>query len=385
MKNLLVILGIFLYILNSAIAQVTGHDAADGPVPGGSRPMAYELGSYDSVRVLNEINVTGMADAYPWLSGDGLRLYFTKDTGSDYIYYTYRNNVNSYFTTPVPLDPLLPAILSCWLSANELDIYFIQYSDNQLYYASRSSVTSSFGAPVHISLSGVSAFISGPSLSPAQDELYLYNNSAGAKDILRFTRTSATSFAAAGKIIFPPSFSPGPGQLSKDGLSFYLSDYSSGIAQLHQMTRASLSDPLDSLKLVPGINSGTSHSFQPSMSYNSEWVAFCRSTQDTWSENDLYIAHNGTAVSVFSPERPGMTISLYPNPANDRFSFSVNLEKQESIGLIIYSSLGQKVRSSFFQSGEKIDIEISDLQEGFYLVEISGKEFRTIEKLIVRR
>ena len=78
---------------------------------------------YDTLRPLDELNDNLAADAYPWLSPDALRLYFTYGGGSsNQIMQTERITTSNYFSGPVPVT-LPVSILSIWLSNDELDFY----------------------------------------------------------------------------------------------------------------------------------------------------------------------------------------------------------------------------------------------------------------------
>ena len=45
------------------------------------------LGRYDNIRKVDEINSEDIADISPWISDDGLRLYFTKKVNGEYNWY----------------------------------------------------------------------------------------------------------------------------------------------------------------------------------------------------------------------------------------------------------------------------------------------------------
>src|ERR1700740_2129980 len=84
---------------------------------------------FDSIRPLGELN-TQYADAYPWISADGLRLYYT-DGGNNQIMYTERSNINSYFNAPTVAPLTFAGAISCWLTQNELTMYI---SDGNAIY-----------------------------------------------------------------------------------------------------------------------------------------------------------------------------------------------------------------------------------------------------------
>ena len=73
-------------------------------------------------------------------------------------------------------------------------------------------------------------------------------------------------------------------------------------------------------------------------------------------------------------------ISVYPNPAKDNFTISVNQEMQN--GLVeVFNSLGNKIYSKHF-SGSTTTIS-NKLNSGFYFVRVSDVEEVVVRKLIV--
>jgi hypothetical protein len=146
---------------------------------------------FDSVRSISELNSADEAEAYPCISPDGLRLYFTKGmVPFDNLMLSVRESTSDLFG---PAQLVMHSLLyteksSCWLSNDEREIYFMtRGSIYDVRYAIRESSNDSFSLPKGIpSLNGYH-FISGISL--VGDELYLYNSSAtNVKSILIFHR-----------------------------------------------------------------------------------------------------------------------------------------------------------------------------------------------------
>ena len=101
---------------------------------------AVDLG-YDGTRALSEINNSVAGEGYPWISADGLRLYYTSTSGESnfMIYYSERATVESLFQAPVPASINVVAPLSIWLSENEMEAYATTFDSNigKLYYYQR--------------------------------------------------------------------------------------------------------------------------------------------------------------------------------------------------------------------------------------------------------
>src|SRR5688572_17629433 len=64
--------------------------------PNNFKASSRQDSTWNNVRALNEINYDSLADAYPWISPDGLRLYLTKDTGIGYdsLFVSSRPSIN---------------------------------------------------------------------------------------------------------------------------------------------------------------------------------------------------------------------------------------------------------------------------------------------------
>lgn len=131
-----------------------------------------ESGNYIP-RVLDEINSADVADAYPWISGDGLRIYFVKEQT---IYIAERKTATEKFNTPLPLkfegDVQTP-VLSIWLSNDEKKLFYI--SQNIIYTATRKSMNETFSLPsVFTNEFKDFEFISSLSFTQKMKDLYLY-------------------------------------------------------------------------------------------------------------------------------------------------------------------------------------------------------------------
>lgn len=97
------------------------------------------------VRILGELNEFGEAESYPWLSGDGLRLYYCF---KNQIYFAKRKEGDRSFKFPVPLELSFEGdILSCYLSSDELKLYFVN-RDGLIYLATRDNKKEDFSAPI---------------------------------------------------------------------------------------------------------------------------------------------------------------------------------------------------------------------------------------------
>jgi len=81
-----------------------------------------------------------------------------------------------------------------------------------------------------------------------------------------------------------------------------------------------------------------------------------------------------------------ISFSVYPNPANSYFNFSINHEKAEETILHIYDINGSIVLSKNLGIISTLDqkVDLSNISQGFYFVKISTKNKSLIQKLIVK-
>ncbi|MBK6444209.1 MAG: T9SS type A sorting domain-containing protein [Bacteroidetes bacterium] len=338
---------------------------------------------YDTLRPLDELNDNLAADAYPWLSPDALRLYFTYGGGSsNQIMQSERITTSNYFSGPVPVT-LPVSILSIWLSNDELDFY--GSDGNDLFYGHRNSSASAFTSFSTITLNGFStSFFSGPSLDQTQNELYLYL--VGTTNVIaQMTRTGATSFDLVRFLPFPPNTTPSPGQLSKDGLSYFV-PARTGVASssLYEFTRASLTDSftVNNFNPVQGIPSSTNWKTQPTVSDNGTFLVFTASQTNSWMENDLFIAEGDEFVSVFDPSE-SFEVSVSPNPSSGIFQVRSGSSLNSTIELL--NVLGESIyKNDHLHPGEVLTIDLGGNQKGVVFCKIvSGSGKQKLVKLVI--
>lgn len=132
-------------------------------------------GTLENIRVMTELNTPDLSEAYPWISADGLRIYFTRN---DKIFTSKRNNRNESFQEPLELEfegLSNLQVLSCWLTRDEKKLFIV--SDNIIYISERTSVKKKFSLPqIYTNEYKDFSFISGISFTPDLKELYLYHS-----------------------------------------------------------------------------------------------------------------------------------------------------------------------------------------------------------------
>ncbi|MEZ5013541.1 MAG: hypothetical protein R2794_04555 [Chitinophagales bacterium] len=149
--------------------------------------IAYkdQNGSYNRARPLSEINSNALSDAYPWLSADGLRLYYCRDFK---IFVTGRKNIQDPFAAPTPVyfnGEVHLDVVSCWLTPKEDIMYII--ANNNIYISYKDKKTSAFSLPQLFS-DAFKNFYFIASLSFAADKktMYIYYSDEFEQSILKY-------------------------------------------------------------------------------------------------------------------------------------------------------------------------------------------------------
>ena len=338
---------------------------------------------FEYTRSLVEVNSAKDVDAYPWLSHDGNRIYFTKESedGNDRIVMVSKKRGEREYGNLIQLDFNFPKVdnLSCWFSKDEMEVYFsvrerdtLASTSTSIFYSKRENLNSSFSEPQKLTLNGsLKGFISAPSLTPDNSQMFLYNNSGHAHSILIFEKLNPLEFNLIGKVPFDNSFDPKPGQLSKDGLKYLVSDHVDE-SELFYVERNSLDEPFSpEIKVMEGItNDSTRLNSQPSISANEDVIVYVRGGK-TWGDNDLYISFHESALSD-KTNSDVLGVSLYPNPA---FAFvNVELDGNEFDQIMIFNTDGKLVlEKRFGESTTQAKFDVSIFQSGIYFCNIRSK------------
>lgn len=75
-------------------------------------------------------------------------------------------------------------------------------------------------------------------------------------------------------------------------------------------------------------------------------------------------------------------ISIFPNPAKEKI-FLASKGKPFTKGVVeLFNVLGQAVKTVNVPSGQQIEIDITDLPDGYYFLLFSGKEYQLAEKIL---
>jgi WD40-like Beta Propeller Repeat/PEP-CTERM motif len=189
----------------------------------------------------------------PYLSYDGLSLYFTRYINGDNatIYEARRSQPSGNFTS---VRQVLSSgnVYHPWVSQDNLRMYYEQEGSSwQVMVSQRASVNDSWS--VGNVVSGLPNNIGMPSLS--QDELTMVFNNPNVNgwDLYIATRPNKNSaFGTARNLSeINTAFADSSPSLSPDGLAIYFTSTRSGQALTYEATRQSLNDPFGAAQLLP--------------------------------------------------------------------------------------------------------------------------------------
>lgn len=201
-----------------------------------------EFVSVDNLR--DDIN-TSYNETSPFITPDGLRIYFQSDRTTGYgwdFYYAERADTSSSFNTPVYLSSLSTSENegNIWMSDDELQAYFTRYAGNyfyKIYTASRPDLTDSFGTATELSNLVWDSSSHNGSLMPDEKTIYFFSNGSGGEgeaDIYKATRSNiGDAFGTPQNIseLNTSSHDRSP-CVSRDGLTmFFISDRSPNIGK----------------------------------------------------------------------------------------------------------------------------------------------------------
>lgn len=322
---------------------------------------------FDFVRELTELNDSNKGEGYPWISNDGLRIYFSKSASSrTKNYYSKRESIDDLFSNPEELTTNLSSAnnFSPWLTDDELTIYFVRtipndFNSTKLYRATRNSIDLEFEAPIEVTLEfGNEGFNSSPSFTEDLEQLFIFHdNTTGNRSIRHFEKLDNHNYSFVDSISIPEGYSPCPGKLSKNGLKYYfaLERDSDLLNSLYVAKRDNLESTFDSFCYIDNedINNLEHRDIQPFMTKDRRFFVFIRASENSWAQNDLFIGYNSQPVSVKEYEfNENFKIAVSPNPATDFIKIEIvsNNQVYKRVDMIIYSSDGRVVDNIIFEN-----------------------------------
>ena len=353
-----------------------------------------------------------VAESYPWISDDGLRLYYTR---GNTIYFAQRGNIGSDFINPVALDNnLFDNVTSCWLSPDELSIYYVTGAST-LNVAKRNSTNENFAFIQAITfINKPEGNLFGPSFTPEMEELWMYNYN-GTEQIVSFRKTSRYEYTYTGVVDFKTTGEPTAGQFSRDGLSYCvplrLAD-DKEMKQLYVVTRESLRSQFSTVRLVETTKPIDITAYQPSISANGKCLIFVTGSKNQWSNNNLceaeivtdskfYQAPSTEASTQVVTEEASTEVDLAiiatavpfqvtaaPNPFSTQTTLSFLLPDNNAVKISLIDITGKIVFESDIQNMKQgrheYSIDRKNLAAGIYYAIIESGSDKRFVKLVIR-
>ncbi len=259
------------------------------------------------------LNAADAADAYSWLSKDGLRIYFTRDNSDDEIWKAERKSLTEEFKDPVSVTVNGISsdndVFSCWLTDDEKTLFFVTHRGGNgfttsLFRSTYDEVSKEFINPVKINLSGGDInetsyiFISGPSLTPDLKQLFVYYNDEHSDEhIACFTSNDGINYVF--KLFLNNGNNYCPGSLADNGLSFYLSlrDEDNLLVKLSRPDLNSDFGNPEYFTVDKNINEGKGY-YQPYVNTDLGLMAITFGLGN-WESNDLAIVKLPTEKTIY--------------------------------------------------------------------------------------
>ena len=118
------------------------------------------------------------------------------------------------------------------------------------------------------------------------------------------------------------------------------------------------------------------------LNFNTSSSQYKNQIGNTLFLDNLLFLYGGAGINN---EKAPVTISISPNPAIDKVNInSTGKNSDETLTLNIYNTMGALIRTESIKQ-DRQQINVGDLRNGIYLVEIRSNDFNKIQKLIIQR
>jgi hypothetical protein len=333
------------------------------------------------------VNKPGVADAYPFLSGDGLRLYFTsnREGGHGRFFLSTTKNTMEPFGEAVVLSKnLTDGYYAGSLTADELTLCMVK--SGKMYISKRMSKDGEFGEPVP--LKGINEkYHFGPAISPDGNEIIVMLTGNRNKFVKIYKKVRETEYRETGELPIPGTDEPGPGQFSKDGLSYYFSfENVKKEVTIWRYTRRSTNDRFVDLEELPVQINALQRNFHPTVSADASIIMHTTSQNDLWEEDDIVLV-NDPAKALTAPEQftsiqkndaQNITVMnkvvttqvrTFPNPFQSDIILEMSEQPGEHTFFILYDLTGKMIKQQRIVN-KKTSIELGNLPSATYIYQV---------------
>jgi len=381
------------YLLDAPVAQ--GEDEGIADVVYLTSAKAKEPVARDEMkaastpldcRETNPINKQDIADAYPWISADGLRLYFSssRKVAFSRIHISTRASVEEAFGEPTILSSHIPeGFVGAAFTPDELTMIAVR--SGNFYISIRKDRSVEFPEPVKVD--GIPYnFYLGPSFSPDGKEVIATTKVGNKYSIHRYLRTGPYTLTDAGKIDIKEEGEPGPGQLSKDGLSYYFSLETKTSEQLFRLTRTALGQPFEKTEalnaLLPAWATSLRNILQPSVNGDGSILVFVTSASKTWTDDEIALMNlakpvKPVVIKEVIIEKIVSNVNAYPNPFSTAFTVELSEIPSNGVMITLYDMDGKMVKQQR-TNNRMTKVEPGAITAGTYLYTITTMEGKLI-------
>ena len=290
----------------------------------------------DPVPVL-EIN-TEFEEWAPFLSYDGLTLYFgrvrTSDSYYGKIFEAIRDEPTGFFTTireaPGELNALANAHVLCpWVSCDNLRMYYNTQESGvgwRLKFSQRASIEDPWPQGTDITeLNNMGKYLTAPKLTG--DELVIFFQASdmtggiGKHDIWMATRTDRNmSFEYIRNLTeINTSSNEAHPNVSPDGLTLYFTSNRNGFEQIFKAARKSRNEPFSNIKHLSFFDTDNGHSALSCITSDGNVLYFVRSSSENRSTQDIYVSYYLGNQSLYKDElSTGFSYEIIGEPGGNK-------------------------------------------------------------------
>ena len=252
------------------------------------------MAEWTTPQLVEGIANTNAAESWPFLSSDGLSLYFSRSSSHAGIYQATRSSTSSPFNSVTEITALGAGVWAPRVTADNLRMYY-SGPGWTLKMTQRNSVTDPWSVGTGISELNSGRTLATPSVT--SDELtivFVGGNPTGdarGADLYMATRANNTSsFGNIAPLInINSSYMDIDPFISPDGLSLYFTSSRDGMGQLYESTRSSLTDSFGAAQAVTFINQPNLQMGGASLSNDGQSLYFNMYNGNNW---DMYVSYN---------------------------------------------------------------------------------------------
>ena len=113
--------------------------------------------------------------------------------------------------------------------------------------------------------------------------------------------------------------------------------------------------------------------------FTDNWVGYAVGTGGT-----ILKTSDGGVVSVPENRSRMSAFTIYPNPANNKITITNNIESSEETSVTIFNINGEKLVQSKFRNQNDIEINVSTLAKGIYIIRIQSGSGIESKKLVIQ-